>query len=145
MMETNMNTLNLARVMAVAALAVIAMGPAPAAQAAPDEVCKAVAKHDPDNDGTLDLNEVKAAAKAAFVKHNPDNDGTLDIKEAKGLLNKKEFQKANPDNDGTIDEAEYMAVVETRFKAANPDNDGTVDCKELKSKPGRKLKKLLKS
>ncbi len=67
----------------------------------------------------------------AFAKHDPNNDGTLDLKESKGLLSKNAFKKANPDKDGTLDKAEYMAVVEAAFKAANPDNAGTVDCKEL--------------
>lgn len=133
---------SLSRLALIGALAAFAVGQS--AQIAEAKTCKAVAQHDPDNDGTLDLAEVKKAAAAAFERHNPDKDGTLDMKEAKGLLTKKEFKKANPDKDGTIDKAEFMAVVEARFKAANPDNDGTVDCKELHSKKGRKLKKLLR-
>ena len=41
---------------------------------------------DPDNDGTIDMPEALAGAKAKFAKLNPDNDGTLDAKELTGIL-----------------------------------------------------------
>ncbi len=93
--------------------------------------CPEMKTLNPDNDGTIDMNEATTAAKALFKAINPDNDGTLDEKEVKGRLTKEEFQAANPDGDGTLDDAEFMKVVEARFTAANPDNDGTVDCNEL--------------
>jgi Ca2+-binding EF-hand superfamily protein len=98
---------------------------------------------DPDNDGTIDLNEAKAAASALFDQLDPDHDGTLDRKELKGRMTGSAFRKADPDNDGTIDKNEYLAVVEARFKAANPDQDGTIDAKELKTPAGRALLRLL--
>ena len=102
-----------------------------------------VAAFDTDNDGTLDLNEVKTAAGAAFDKLEKDNDSTLDKKEVGSRMSLKEFKAADPDNDGTISKDEYLAVVEQLFKEADPDNDGTLSAKELRSKAGRQLVKLL--
>jgi len=41
---------------------------------------------DTDNDGTLDLAEVKKAASALFAKLDRDHDGTLDKRELAGRL-----------------------------------------------------------
>ena len=98
---------------------------------------------DTDNDGTLDLAEVKKAATALFAKLDPDHDGTLDARELRGRLSAKELAAADPDNDGTLTLSEYLAVVEQRFNAANPDKDGTLDIKELNSAAGRALLRLL--
>ena len=103
----------------------------------------AIKMFDSDNDGTLDLGEVKKAASALFAKLDRDHDGTLDKRELRGRVNAKDFAAADPDNDGTLDKNEFLALVEKRFKAANPDNDGTIDAKELKSAAGRSLARLL--
>ena len=99
---------------------------------------------DTDNDGTLDLAEVKKAASAMFAKLDPDRDGTLDARELRGRLSAKELAAADPDHDGTLTLDEYLAVVEQRFNAANPDKDGTLDAKELRSPAGRALLRLMK-
>lgn len=99
---------------------------------------------DTDNDGTLDLMEVKKAASALFAKLDRDHDGTLDTCELAGRLNAKELAAADPDHDGTLTQDEHLAVVEQRFNAANIDGDGTLDAKELKSKAGQALLRLLK-
>jgi Ca2+-binding EF-hand superfamily protein len=99
---------------------------------------------DSDNDGTLDLAEVKKAAAAMFAKLDPDKDGTLDARELRGRLSAKELAAADPDRDGTLTLDEYLAVVEQRFNAANPDKDGTLDAKELRSPAGRALLRLMK-
>ena len=98
---------------------------------------------DPDNDGTVDLEEAKKAASALFDKLDRDHDGTLDKRELKGRLSAAEFAAADPDKDGTLSKDEYLKVVEQRFNAANPDNDGTLDEKELGSRAGRALLRLL--
>lgn len=98
---------------------------------------------DPDNDGTVDLNEAKTAAAAEFKKLDKDNDGTLDAEELKGVLKKGAIKNADPDNDGTLDLNEYTAVVEKDFKAADPDKDGTLSEAELNSKKGKKLLTLI--
>ena len=99
---------------------------------------------DSDNDGTLDLAEVKKAASAMFAKLDPDRDGTLDARELRGRLSAKELAAADPDHDGTLTLDEYLAVVEQRFNAANPDKDGTLDARELSSPAGRALLRLMK-
>ena len=103
-----------------------------------------VGMFDTDNDGTLDLMEVKKAASALFAKLDRDHDGTLDRRELGGRLSARELAAADPDHDGTLTLDEYLAVVEQRFKAANPDADGTLDAKELQSRAGRALLRLLR-
>lgn len=49
----------------------------------------AVKMFDTDNDGTLDLAEVKKAASALFAKLDADHDGTLDARELRGRLSAK--------------------------------------------------------
>lgn len=105
---------------------------------------RTVKMFDTDNDGTLDLAEVKKAAAALFAKLDPDHDGTLDVRELRGRLTAKELAAADPDHDGTLTLDEYLAVVEQRFNAANPDKDGTLDAKELNSRAGRALLRLLR-
>lgn len=104
----------------------------------------AVKMFDTDNDGTLDLIEVKKAASAMFAKLDPDRDGTLDARELRGRLSAKELAAADPDRDGTLSLDEYLSVVEQRFNAANPDKDGTLDAKELNARAGRALVRLLR-
>src|SRR5450759_2382042 len=99
---------------------------------------------DIDNDGTLDLAEVKKAASALFARLDRDHDGTLDKRELAGRLSAKELAAADPDHDGTLTADEYLAVVEQRFNAANPDKDGTFDARELNTGTGRALVRLLK-
>jgi Ca2+-binding EF-hand superfamily protein len=99
---------------------------------------------DTDNDGTLDLAEVKKAASALFAKLDRDHDGSLDKRELAGRLSAKELAAADPDHDGTLTEDEYLAVVGQRFNAANSDQDGTLDAKELNTGPGRALLRLLR-
>jgi Ca2+-binding EF-hand superfamily protein len=99
---------------------------------------------DPDNDGTIDRNEAKAAAERVFDRLDRDKDGTLDKRELRGRLSAKDLAAADADKDGTLDKREYGAIVEQRFKAADPDNDGTLDAKELRSPAGRALLRLVK-
>jgi hypothetical protein len=99
---------------------------------------------DTDNDGTLDLAEVKKAASAVFARLDRDHDGTLDKRELAGRLSAPELAAADPDRDGTLTADEYLAVVEQRFNAADPDKDGTLDAKELNTAAGRALLRLLR-
>jgi Ca2+-binding EF-hand superfamily protein len=92
---------------------------------------------DPDNDGTVDVPEAKAAAAKLFIKLDPDKDGTLDAKELSGRVDEAGLKAADPDNDGTLDQNEYDILVEQRLKAADPDNDGTLDDKELSTDAGK--------
>jgi Ca2+-binding EF-hand superfamily protein len=104
----------------------------------------AIGMLDTDNDGTVDLAEVKKAASTLFDKLERDHDGTLDKRELARRLTPKELAAADPDHDGTLTKEEYLAVVEQRFNAADPDHDGTLDAKELNTKAGQALLRLLK-
>jgi hypothetical protein len=108
--------------------------------------CKTLAKIDPDNDGSMTLDEAKKAAGAVFDRINKDSakDSTLDARELRGRLSEKEIAAGDPDKDKTIDKNEYLSIVEARFKAANKDADSTIECKELYSKNGKALLRLLK-
>lgn len=99
---------------------------------------------DTDNDGTLDLAEVKKAASALFAKLDRDHEGTLDRRELAGRLSARELGSADPDHDRTLTLDEYLAVVEQRFNAADTDKDGTLDAKELNSRAGQALLRLLR-
>jgi Ca2+-binding EF-hand superfamily protein len=102
-----------------------------------------VSKVDKDNDQTLDLAEVQAAAGAHFDKLDKDADGTLDATEVKRVIGAKMFARADKDNDGTLTKDEYVALVAKLFKRADADHDGTLTAAELQSKTGHALKKLI--
>lgn len=99
---------------------------------------------DSDHDGTVDLNETRTAASAAFDRLDRDHDGTLDKRELKGRLSAKELAAEDGDHDGTLTKDEYLATVEKRFKAANSDSDDTLDTKELNSRSGKALQRLVR-
>jgi len=123
--------LSVAALLAVAGFAFVHhSGPAVAASAS-------LTALDPDNDGTVDLPEAKAAAAKLFAKLDPDKDGTLDAKELSGRVDEAGLKTADPDSDGTLDQKEFDTIVEARFKAADPDNDGTLDDKELSTDAGK--------
>jgi Ca2+-binding EF-hand superfamily protein len=105
--------------------------------------CAKMKALDPDNDGTMDLDEARKAASTLFDRLDHDKDGTLNQKELNGRMTRKQLQAADPDHDGTIDKPEFIKAVEARFKAANPDNDGTIDCRELGTPAGKSLLRIL--
>jgi Ca2+-binding EF-hand superfamily protein len=111
--------------------------------ASPAFAASALQTLDPDKDGTVDLNEARAAAGALFDALDVDHDGTLDRKELKDRISAADWKIADPDNDKTISKDEYLAFVEVAFKRANPDNDATIDAKELKTPAGHALLRLL--
>jgi hypothetical protein len=103
----------------------------------------ALAALDKDNDGTLDLAEVKDAASTVFDKLDKDSDATLDRKEIGGRAGTTQFKDADPDHDGTLTKDEYLGLVEKLFNAADADKDGTLTATDLKSKAGRALLRLI--
>jgi hypothetical protein len=102
-----------------------------------------VAKYDSDNDHTLSLDEVKAAASAHFDKLNKDGDSTLETKEVQGVIGPKAFKAADVDHDGSLSKDEYLALVKKLFEKADADHDGTLNSAELHSKRGKALKRLI--
>ena len=103
----------------------------------------AIKAFDKDNDGTLDLAEVKDAAGKMFGKLDKDKDGTLDPKEVGDRVSKSDFKAADTDHDGTLTKDEYFTIVEKLFSAADVDKDGILSAKELHSKAGRALLRLM--
>ena len=104
---------------------------------------EAIAACDTDKDGTIDENEAKAAAGAAFDKLDADKDGTLDEKECQGRLTRTQFREADPDHDNTLTKDEYVVFVVKAFRTANRDTDGTLDARELQTPAGRTLIRLM--
>ena len=88
-------------------------------------VSKNFDKIDTDKDGTVSMDEVKAArmhakqsmhekGEAAFKKADADNDGTLDKTEAKAMPRvAKNFDAIDADKDGTVS----MEEIHTYMKA----------------------------
>jgi Ca2+-binding EF-hand superfamily protein len=98
---------------------------------------------DTDNDGTISLDEAKAAAGKVFDQLDHDRDGTLDRPELRGRVLDQDWAVADPDSDKTLTKDEYLNYVETVFKRADADGDGTVDAKEARTHAGRVLLRLL--
>jgi len=99
---------------------------------------------DTDSDGTIDLNEAKAAASLVFDKLDANHDGPLDRPELRGRVPDQDWVIADPDNDKTLTKDEYLNYVEFAFKRADKDGDGTVDAKEARTHAGRLLMRLLR-
>ncbi len=99
---------------------------------------------DTDNDGTISLDEAKAAAGKVFDQLDHDHDGTLDRAELRGRVLQQDWAIADPDNDKTLTKDEYLNYVEMVFKRADTDGDGTVDAKEARTHAGRVLMRLLR-
>src|SRR5262249_57317669 len=70
-------------------------------------VPSAIEAFDKDNDGTLDLAEVKDAAGKMFDKLDKNGDGTLDSKEIGTRVSKTDFKAADADHDGTLSKDGY--------------------------------------
>ena len=98
---------------------------------------------DTDKDGTISLDEAKAAAATEFDKLDKDKDGSIDLKEAAHHISKKNFKAADPDKDKTLTKDEYVALAASLFKAADKDGDGTVNAKELHSTAGIELDRVI--
>ena len=126
------------------AAATVAAAPALAAAAlAAPKRSRTMQVLDPNNNGTVDLEEARKAGAALFDRLDRNHNGVLNKRELGGRVTPQEFAVADPNKDGTLSKAEYLSVVEKRFKAADPDNDGTLDERELTSRAGRALLRLL--
>jgi EF hand len=65
-------------------------------------VPSAIKAFDKDNDGTLDVAEVKEAAGKLFDKLDKAGDGTLDSKEVGTRVTKADFKAVDVDHDGML-------------------------------------------
>lgn len=129
------------RLVMSAFLTVAAMAGVPAL-AAPKR-SRAMQALDPNNTGTLDLDEARKAGAALFDRIDRNRNGVLNKRELGGRVTPQEFAVADANKDGALSKAEYLSVVDNRFRAANPDNDKAIDEKELSSRAGRALLRLL--
>jgi Ca2+-binding EF-hand superfamily protein len=100
---------------------------------------------DTDNDGTISLDEAKAAASTVFDQLDHDHDGTLDRAELRRRIPAQDWKIADPDNDKTLTKDEYLNYVEYAFKRADTNGEGTVDEKEARTHAGRLLLRLLRA
>ena len=100
---------------------------------------------DTDNDGTITLDEAKAAAGKVFDQLDHDHDGTLSRAELRGRVLDQDWAVADPDSDKTLTRDEYLNYVEAIFKRADTNGDGTVDAKEARTHAGRVLLRLLRA
>ena len=120
-----------------------ASGMAAPADTTPNGKSLVLSKVDTDGDGTISLDEAKAAAAAKFAAVDTDKDGILDARELIGIIGPKALAKADSDKDHTLDKDEYMAYVARLFTAADQDHDGVLDVKELSTERGHALVQTL--
>jgi Ca2+-binding EF-hand superfamily protein len=113
--------------------------------AAPSLAASVFSGIDTNNDGTIDLNEAKAAASKTFDKLDTNHDGTLDRAELRGRIPPQDWKIANPDNDQTLSKQEYLNYVEYAFKRADTNGDGTINAAEARTHAGRVLLRLLRA
>jgi len=139
-----MSSLATLRSVAVAALIATPLLPATAAtDTTPNDQSRVISGIDTNHDGTVSLDEAKAAALKKFDALDTDKEGTLDVSELTGILSPEAVKKADRDKDLTLDKAEFLALVEVMFRLADHDHDGTLTAEELSSEQGRALVALL--
>jgi Ca2+-binding EF-hand superfamily protein len=100
--------------------------------------------YDTNKDGTLDLDEVKAAAAAAFDRLDKDKNGTIGRKETGLHMSGRELKEADTNNDGKLSKDEYVAWAEKLFNDADKNHDGKLTARELRTVPGHALLRLIK-
>jgi Ca2+-binding EF-hand superfamily protein len=100
---------------------------------------------DTNADGTIDLDEAKAAASKTFDQLDANHDGTLNRAELRGRVSRQDWKIANPDNDKTLTKEEYLKYVEFAFKRADTDNEGKIEANEARTPEGRVLMRLLRA
>jgi Ca2+-binding EF-hand superfamily protein len=100
---------------------------------------------DTNADGTISLDEAKAAASKTFDRLDANHDGTVTRAELRGRIPDKDWKIANPDNDKTLTKEEYLKYVEYAFKRADTDNEGKIEAKEARTYAGRVLLRLLRA
>jgi hypothetical protein len=90
--------LTIVKTLTLASLLAVSLPPAMLVTSASPALAASALALDSDKDGTVDLNEAKAAANALFDKLDVDHDGTLDRKELKDRISAEDWKIADPDN-----------------------------------------------
>jgi len=96
-----------------------------------------------DDDQTLELPEVMAAAAKLFAQIDLDDGLTLEHKETEGRLTDADWRAFDKDNDNAIEMDEWLAAVRQRFNEADANKDGKLTVQELDSPAGQLLIKLI--
>jgi Ca2+-binding EF-hand superfamily protein len=117
----------------------------PASVSAQTSGADAVKMLDTDNDGTVDLDECKAAAATMFDKLDADKSATLDQGELgdRGTITIVESPHNRMFFETRPSKADYIGFVVKRFDIVDPDHEGTLDATEFESEDGQLLVKLL--
>ena len=100
---------------------------------------------DTNNDGTINLDEAKAAASKTFDQLDANHGGTLNRAELRGRIPAQDWKIANPDNDKTLTKEEYLKYVEYAFNRADTDHEGKIEANEARTHAGRALLRLLRA
>jgi len=118
---------------------------APASVSAQTSGADAVRMLDTDNDGTVDLDECKAAAAAVFDKLDADKSATLDQEELgdRGTITIVESPHSRMFFQTRPSKADYVGFVVKRFDVVDPDHEGELDAAEFETEDGQALLKLL--
>ena len=88
----------------------------PDAGASPAFAASALQVLDPDKDGTVDLNEAKAAASALFDKLERTTTAPSTARSCMAGFPTADWAMADPDNDKTISKDEYLAYRRSRLQ-----------------------------
>lgn len=94
---------------------------------------------DPDNDGRLELAEVRKAASDTWKKVSASRNKSEEF-----LVRLGSTELSEGTGGVGVLEKEYVEIATSMFKAADADKDGSVDCKELEADIGLTLLKMLK-
>lgn len=127
------------RIVAGAAVAVLALAAAPAFAQTKMSGAEVIKKYNKDNDQTLELAEVINLGVKLFEEINPDGDTTLESNETTGRITEKDWKQANKDGDKTLEMDEWLSILRKRFNKANPDKDGSLDAAELDTPAGQQV------
>jgi hypothetical protein len=90
------------------------------------------AKMDPNGDGKVTLDEMRAGAKQRFDALDADKNGVLSQAElSKKGHAKRMIERADTNKDGQVTAAESVAAIDGFFKKLDKNNDGTLSGDEL--------------
>ncbi len=93
---------------------------------------------DTNKDGKIDQQEFDQAVEKKFKSYDLNNDGVLDMSEIRDVQKDhkdtdvvKEFESMDANKDGKVDMEEFKASAHERFKEYDRNNDGYMDRPEV--------------